>query len=125
MSAPCRRARRPATVVCMRISGNTVFIPGATSGIGLALALRLQQAGNTVVVGGRRTELLDRIAAEHPGIGTVAIDTTDPASIERAAAAVLAEHPDLDVLVTMAGIMHVEDWTTPSGFRCWRLCRWD
>lgn len=99
----------------MDISGNTVFIPGGTSGIGLALALRLRDAGNTVIVGGRREALLAQIAAEH-GLGTVAIDTADPASIQRAAAQVLADHPDLNVLVTMAGIMRVEDWTTPSGF---------
>ena len=43
----------------MNISGNTIFIPGASSGIGLALALRLQAAGNTVVIGGRRSDVLD------------------------------------------------------------------
>lgn len=100
----------------MQISGNTVFIPGATSGIGLALALRLQARGNTVVIGGRRTELLTSIAAEHPGLDTVTIDTADPASIATAAAQVLERHPDLNVLITMAGIMRPEDWHTPSGF---------
>ena len=100
----------------MDISGNTVFIPGATSGIGLALALRLHEEGNTVVIGGRRTALLDQITAEHPGLHAVPIDTADPVSIQRAAARVIAEHPDLDVLITMAGIMRVEDWTTPDGF---------
>ena len=99
----------------MQISGNTVFIPGATSGIGLALALRLHEEGNTVVIGGRRTALLDQITAEHPGLHAVGIDTTDPVSIQRAAVQVLAAHPDLNVLVTMAGIMRVEDWTTPDG----------
>lgn len=99
----------------MNITGHTVFIPGATSGIGLALALKLQDLGNTVVVGGRRTDVLDRIRAEH-GLATVEIDVSDPASIEKAASSVIADHPDLDVLVTMAGIMRVEDWTTPSGF---------
>jgi uncharacterized oxidoreductase len=99
----------------MRINGNTLFIPGATSGIGLALALALQAEGNTVIVGGRRTELLEQIAAEHPGVGTVAIDTADPDSIRTAAATVLAQWPDLDGLVLMAGIMRAEDWTR-SGF---------
>jgi uncharacterized oxidoreductase len=100
----------------MNISGNTIFIPGSTSGIGLALALRLQAAGNTVIVGGRRADLLDQIAAEHPGLDTAQIDTTDPASIESAAKEVLARHPDLNVLVTMAGIMRVEDWRQPESF---------
>lgn len=100
----------------MDISGNTVFIPGSTSGIGLALALALQARGNTVIVGGRRTDRLARIAAEHPGIDTVEIDTADPASIEAAAKDVLARHPQLNVLVTMAGVMRVEDWHTPESF---------
>ncbi|TSD93720.1 SDR family NAD(P)-dependent oxidoreductase [Gordonia rubripertincta] len=100
----------------MNITGNTIFIPGATSGIGLALALRFQQRGNTVIVGGRRTVLLEQIRTEHPGIHTVVIDTTDPDSIDDAAASVLADHPDLNVLVTMAGIMRTEDWSSPAGF---------
>ncbi|MFB4284178.1 MULTISPECIES: SDR family oxidoreductase [unclassified Nonomuraea] len=100
----------------MNISGNTVFIPGSTSGIGLALAIALQAEGNTVIVGGRRADLLDQIAAEHPGIDTVRIDTADAASIESAAQEVLARHPDLNVLVTMAGIMRVEDWHKPDAF---------
>jgi short-subunit dehydrogenase involved in D-alanine esterification of teichoic acids len=100
----------------MNISGNTIFIPGSTSGIGLSLALALQARGNTVIVGGRRAGELDRIAADHPGIDTVRIDTADPASIEAAAREVLARHPDLNVLVTMAGIMRAEDWRQPQTF---------
>jgi short-subunit dehydrogenase involved in D-alanine esterification of teichoic acids len=100
----------------MNISGNTIFIPGSTSGIGLAVALALQARGNTVIVGGRRTELLEQIAAGHPGLDTVRIDTADPASIDAAAREVLAKHPDLNVLITMAGIMRVEDWRKPESF---------
>ncbi|MFJ1766814.1 SDR family oxidoreductase [Amycolatopsis sp. NPDC088138] len=100
----------------MDITGNTIFIPGATSGIGLALAVALKDRGNTVVVGGRRTELLEQVAAEHPGIGTVRIDTTDAASIQAAAKDVLARYPELNVLVTMAGVMRAEDWHQPGTF---------
>ncbi|MFD5056128.1 SDR family oxidoreductase [Streptomyces tendae] len=100
----------------MNISGNTIFIPGSTSGIGLALALALRAKGNTVIVGGRRTELLERIAAAHPGIDTVQIDVADPASVASATKQVLAGHPDLNVLVAMAGVMHVEDWRDPASF---------
>ncbi|GFG65870.1 oxidoreductase [Mycobacterium kubicae] len=100
----------------MDISGNTIFIPGSTSGIGLALALALRDKGNTVIVGGRRTDLLERIAVDHPDIDTVRIDTTDPDSIGEAAQQVLRTHPDLNVLVTMAGVMRSEDWHKPDTF---------
>jgi uncharacterized oxidoreductase len=102
----------------MKISGNTVFIPGSTSGIGLALALALQAKGNTVIVGGRRAELLEQIAAEHPELETVPIDTADPDSIAAATATVLTAHPELNVVITMAGIMAIEDWHTPERFLC-------
>lgn len=99
----------------MNITGRTIFIPGATSGIGLALAQRLQSAGATVIVGGRRTELLAQLRAEH-GLDTVRIDVSDAASITAAAAEVLARHPQLDTVVAMAGIMVAEDWRSPASF---------
>ena len=92
----------------MNISGNTIFIPGATTGIGLALAVRLQAAGNTVVIGGRRAGALERLAAEH-GFPTVVIDTTDPLSVLAARDQVLARHPEVNVLIAMAGVMAAED----------------
>lgn len=100
----------------MRISGNTIFIPGSTSGIGLALALALQAKGNTVIVGGRRTDQLEPITAQHPELGAVRIDVADPASISKAADRVLADYPALNVVIAMAGIMKIEDWHQPASF---------
>ncbi|GAB3599280.1 SDR family oxidoreductase [Microbacterium tumbae] len=99
----------------MNISGRTIFIPGATSGIGLALAQRLQSAGATIIIGGRRTELLDELRAAH-GFGTVVIDVSDPTSITAAADDVLARYPELDTVLAMAGIMVSEDWRSPATF---------
>jgi len=98
----------------MQTTGQTILVTGGTSGIGLGLALRWQAAGHTVVVAGRRVELLDRIAAEHPGIGTVQLDVTDPASIAAAVTDVVARFPELDVVVTAAGIMLPEDVRDPA-----------
>lgn len=98
----------------MDIKGNTIFIPGATSGIGLALAVELQAKGNEVIVGGRRTGRLTQISDDHPGIHTIEIDTTDLESVRQATNRVLTEYPEVNVLVAMAGIMQVEDWTSPD-----------
>lgn len=98
----------------MKTSGNTILITGATSGIGLALAERFEAAGNTVVVGGRRRDRLDAIVAEHPGMGVVELDVADPASIAAAFDEVTASHPDLNVVITMAGIMQPEDLHDPA-----------
>jgi uncharacterized oxidoreductase len=98
----------------MKTTGNTLLITGGTSGIGLGLALRFAAAGNTVVVAGRRTEALDRITAEHPGIEGLHLDVDDPASIAAAAETIARTHPDLNVLVNAAGIMQPEDLRDPA-----------
>ncbi|WP_043667023.1 SDR family oxidoreductase [Streptomyces xylophagus] len=98
----------------MKMTGNTILITGGTSGIGLGLALRLHEAGNKVIVAGRRKELLDEIAAEHPGIEALVLDVTDPASITRTAEQVRAAHPELNVLVNNAGIMLRENLLDPA-----------
>jgi len=46
----------------------------------------------------------------------VQIDTADAASVRSAADQVLARHPDLNVIVAMAGIMKIEDWHRPDTF---------
>jgi uncharacterized oxidoreductase len=98
----------------MDITNRTIFIAGATSGIGLELARRFAEAGSTVIVGGRRTELLDQIAAE--GFATVPIDVTDQVSVDKARDTILRTHLDLDAIMTMSGVMIPEDLRDPAHF---------
>jgi short-subunit dehydrogenase involved in D-alanine esterification of teichoic acids len=92
----------------MDITNSTVFIVGGTSGIGLELARRFAAAGSTVIIGGRRADVL--------GFATVPIDVTDAGSVTRARDAVLKDHPDLDTIVTMSGVMLLEDLRDPAHF---------
>ncbi|MFF7073758.1 SDR family oxidoreductase [Streptomyces pseudovenezuelae] len=101
----------------MKITGNTILITGGTSGIGLGLALRLHEAGNKVIVAGRRKELLDDITAEHPGVDALVLDVADPDSIARARETVAASHPELNVLVNNAGIQLLESVLDPAGLQ--------
>lgn len=89
----------------MKLSGNTIFITGGGSGIGRGLAEALHTLGNKVIVAGRGRSRLDAVIAANPGMEAVEVDITDPTSIEHLAARLIAEHPDLNVLINNAGIM--------------------
>jgi uncharacterized oxidoreductase len=92
----------------MKLSGNTIFITGGGSGIGLGLAEALHRLGNKVIIAGRRRSHLDAAIAANPGMEAVVLNITDPTSISRVAAKLVAEHPDLNVLINNAGIMQAD-----------------
>jgi NADP-dependent 3-hydroxy acid dehydrogenase YdfG len=76
----------------------TAVITGASSGIGAATARALAGEGYRTILGARRLERLEEVAAEIGG-EAVALDVTDPASVESLVASIDA----CDVLVNNAG----------------------
>jgi uncharacterized oxidoreductase len=97
----------------MELHGNTILITGGGTGIGRVLAEALHDAGNTVVIAGRRQSVLDEVASSRPAIDTVVLDIADPASIEASIADVVRRHPALNVLINNAGTSGTDDPSTP------------
>jgi NAD(P)-dependent dehydrogenase (short-subunit alcohol dehydrogenase family) len=79
------------------------LVTGANRGIGRETARQLAERGHEVIVSARDEDKA-REAAEAIGGRPLQLDVSDPASIERAAAAVAQDPGSLDVLVNNAGI---------------------
>ncbi|WP_372007188.1 SDR family oxidoreductase [Paenibacillus chitinolyticus] len=89
----------------MKMSGNTILITGGGSGIGLAFAERFIKTGNQVIICGRRENVLQKAKEQFPDILTRTCDLT--VESERIALFdwVIANYPEVNVLVNNAGII--------------------
>jgi NAD(P)-dependent dehydrogenase (short-subunit alcohol dehydrogenase family) len=88
---------------------NRVFITGASSGIGAALAREYAAQGATLGLLGRRREALDELAASlpNPTLHRVyALDVTDHAALAGAARDFIAHAGGADVVVACAGVSY-------------------
>ena len=82
--------------------GRSVWLIGASSGIGLATAKALHAAGAKVVVSARKADLLQQFVDAHPGAQAVVLDVSDATAITQAAKYVQAQQ-GLDVVMYCAG----------------------
>ncbi|WP_310527175.1 3-oxoacyl-ACP reductase family protein [Nocardioides sp.] len=106
-----------------RLDGKVAIVTGASSGIGVAFAQALAEAGADVVLGARRVERLADTATLVEATGrralTVATDVADPAQCQALVDAAMAEFGRVDVLVNNAGVGTAVPATqeTPEQFR--------
>lgn len=92
----------------MKTHSNTILITGGGSGIGQALAHRFHDAGNTVIVAGRRREALADTIEGRANLHAIELDVTSVEGIADFARRLLVEHPEVNVLINNAGIMRNE-----------------
>ena len=89
------------------LSGRVAVVVGGTSGIGRTLALGLADAGADVVAGGRRADLVDKVATdiEVRGRKTVReiVDVQNRLSVDKFRDSILRELGRVDILVNAAG----------------------
>lgn len=95
----------------MKLTGNTILMTGGGSGIGQALAHRLHDAGNTVIVAGRRKDALESAIAGRPNMHALTLDIESAEGIADFSDHLLKAYPDLNVVINNAGIMRFEDLT--------------
>ena len=90
------------------LTGKVAWITGAGTGIGLAGAKALADAGATVVLSGRRKEVLsleaEKIRIKGGRSEVEALDVSDPKAVKKTAAAILSRHARVDILVNSAGL---------------------
>ncbi len=106
-----------------RLDDRVAIVTGASSGLGVAFAQALAEAGADVVLGARRADRLEQTAQLVRGVGrralTVTTDVADPAQCQALVDAAMAEFGRVDVLVNNAGVGSAVPATreTPEQFR--------
>jgi short-subunit dehydrogenase len=91
-----------------KLRSKTIWITGASSGVGEGMATVFHREGADIIISGRRQDELERVKSsciDGPGSVTVVpFDITDPVGREAAAESVLEQFERIDILVNNAGI---------------------
>ena len=88
-----------------------IIVTGGASGIGLGIVERLLKDNHTVIVCGRRENVLKELTDRYPTVITKKCDIEHAAEREALYNWVVTEHSDLNVLINNAGI---QNWMSPS-----------
>ncbi|HEX5355846.1 MAG TPA: SDR family NAD(P)-dependent oxidoreductase [Aquabacterium sp.] len=107
-------------------TGQTVWLVGASTGIGRATAARLHELGAQVIVSARNEVALRAFVLQHPGSEAVALDVVDMASVREAHERVMAlsRTGTLDMVVYCAGHykpMRAQDFDLAEALRHQRI----
>ncbi|WP_168120841.1 SDR family NAD(P)-dependent oxidoreductase [Paenibacillus sp. HB172176] len=103
----------------MKLTGNTILITGGSAGIGLAFAERFIKGGNTVIVCGRREQMLQQAKEKLPELITHACDLGTEEERVALFEWVTANYPDVNVLVNNAGIQQRFDVLKADSKKDW------
>lgn len=87
------------------LTGKVAIITGASSGMGMATALKFAEHGATVIAAARRKERLEELAKQNANIVPFATDVTSQDDIKKLVDFVEKEYEHIDILVNNAGIM--------------------
>lgn len=116
-------AAGPTTLDRFRLDGKVAIVTGASSGLGVAFAVGLAEAGADVVLGARRFDRLADVSAQVEARGrralAVTTDVTRPEDCTAIVEAAIAQFGHVDVLVNNAGLNIVAPATRdrPEDFR--------
>lgn len=95
----------------MELSANTILITGGATGIGLALAQKLSEKGNSVIICGRREASLAEAQEKAPALIARVCDITDPKSRQAMVAWLKTNYPSLNVVINNAGVQRQRDFS--------------
>lgn len=91
------------------MSNKVILITGASSGIGAGIARELAASGATLLLGARRVDRLETLAAElkqqGADVAVAALDVTSRASVQQFADVALEKWGRIDVMINNAGVM--------------------
>jgi NAD(P)-dependent dehydrogenase (short-subunit alcohol dehydrogenase family) len=116
-----RAGRLPQKVSKERMDGKICVITGTTSGVGYQAAVRLAKAGAKVVMIVRNKAKAEKVGAEIRAFSKIepdyyVADFSNLTEVRKAAEAILAQYPHIDVLINNSGVHMTTRQLTVDGY---------